>query len=171
MVREARTASSPQRRTFNRFEQMFFAVEAALDGLGVALLPSALIVDDIAAKRLVLAYELNGMYERDYCYIRRRSTDTHKAAGAFRDWLSAQGEDSNRFSPPSIGASPRFSSSRYGIPAFAAAQIDRPVCWVSCSSSRWPTRPPARDTTEIGAHGADRHADLQAAARRWRRWH
>ena len=95
---------SPKAR-FTRFEQMFFAVEAALDGLGVALLPSALIVDDLAAKRLMLAYELRGMYERDYSYILSPLNRTHKAATLFGDWLSKQGEDSNHFSRAVIGSS------------------------------------------------------------------
>jgi LysR family glycine cleavage system transcriptional activator len=95
---------SPKAR-FNRFEQMFFAVEAALDGLGVALLPSALIVDDIAAKRLVLAYSLKGMYERDYSYILSPFNRTNKTAALFGEWLSKQGEDSNHFSHAVIGSS------------------------------------------------------------------
>ena len=37
------------RRRFARFEHMFFALEAALDGLGVALMPSALVVDEHGA--------------------------------------------------------------------------------------------------------------------------
>jgi LysR family glycine cleavage system transcriptional activator len=99
---------------FTRFEQMFFAVEAALDGLGVALLPSALIVDDLAAKRLVLAYSLKGVYERDYSYILPPFNRTHKAAALFGDWLSAQGEDSNRFSHAVIGSSaPGFTVPRH----------------------------------------------------------
>jgi LysR family glycine cleavage system transcriptional activator len=104
---------SPKAR-FTRFEQMFFAVEAALDGLGVALLPSALIVDDIAAKRLMLAYDLCGMYERDYSYILSPFNRTHKAAALFGAWLSEQGEDSNRFSRAVIGSSaPRATSPRH----------------------------------------------------------
>lgn len=95
----------PTTARFTRFEQMFFAVEAALDGLGVALLPSALIVDDIAAKRLMLAYDMHGMYERDYSYILSPVNRTHKAAALFGAWLSEQGEDSNRFSRAVIGSS------------------------------------------------------------------
>lgn len=104
---------SPKAR-FTRFEQMFFAVEAALDGLGVALLPSALVVDDLAAKRLVLAYDLKGMYERDYSYILSPLNRTHKAAAQFGDWLSKQGDDSNRFSHAVIGSStPAVTSPRH----------------------------------------------------------
>jgi LysR family glycine cleavage system transcriptional activator len=104
---------SPKAR-FNRFEQMFFAVEAALDGLGVALLPSALIVDDIAAKRLVLAYSVKGMYERDYSYILSPFNRAHKTAALFGEWLSKQGEDSNHFSQAVIGSSaPGFTAPRH----------------------------------------------------------
>lgn len=109
----ARCELSPKAR-FTRFEQMFFAVEAALDGLGVALLPSALIVDDLAAKRLVLAYNLTGVYERDYSYILSPFNRTHNAASIFGEWLSKQGEDSNHLAHAVIGSSaPGFTAPRH----------------------------------------------------------
>jgi LysR family glycine cleavage system transcriptional activator len=89
---------------FTRFEQMFFAVEAALDGLGVALLPSALVVDDLAARRLVLAYNLTGVYERDYSYILSPFDRTRKNATLFGEWLSKQGEESNHLGHTVIGS-------------------------------------------------------------------
>jgi LysR family glycine cleavage system transcriptional activator len=113
---KAQCELSPKAK-FTRFEQMFFAVEAALDGLGVALLPSALVVDDLAAKRLVLAYDLRGVYERDYSYILSPLDRPCKVASLFGEWLSQQGEDSNRLghaviASAAVGASdPRYRES------------------------------------------------------------
>jgi LysR family transcriptional regulator, glycine cleavage system transcriptional activator len=89
---------------FTRFEQMFYALEAALDGLGVALLPSALILDDLAARRLVLAWHVTGMHERDYCHVLSPQTHSGGLASTFVAWLSQEGEDSNRFGQAVIGA-------------------------------------------------------------------
>src|SRR5262245_60491027 len=59
----------PAKARFARFEHMFFALEAALDGLGVALMPSALVVDDLVTGRLAIAWKVPGVYERDYCHV------------------------------------------------------------------------------------------------------
>jgi LysR family glycine cleavage system transcriptional activator len=86
----------PARARFARFEQMFFALEAALDGLGVALLPSALVIDDLASGRLVIAWNVPGVYERDYFHLVSPLTRRGELARAFVNWLSKEGEDSNR---------------------------------------------------------------------------
>jgi LysR family glycine cleavage system transcriptional activator len=102
----------PPNAKFNRFEQMFFAVEAALDGLGVALLPSALVIDDLAARRLVLACNLSGVYERDYSYILSPFDRTRKVATLFGEWLSQQGKESNQLGHAVIGGSAGASDPR-----------------------------------------------------------
>jgi LysR family transcriptional regulator, glycine cleavage system transcriptional activator len=85
----------PNGARFNRFEQMFVALEAALEGLGVALLPSALILDDIAAHRLTVAWSLEGVYDRDYCFVTSPLTRNTRMVSAFSDWLTAQGRESD----------------------------------------------------------------------------
>jgi LysR family glycine cleavage system transcriptional activator len=94
----------PAKPKFTRFEQMFFALEAALDGLGVALLPSALILDDLAARRLVVAWHVKGIHERDYCHVLSPQTRARGLAATFVEWLSKEGEDSNRFGQSVIAA-------------------------------------------------------------------
>ena len=86
----------PASARFARFEQMFFALEAALDGLGVALLPSALVLDDIAAGRLTVALKVPGFHERDYFWLCSPLTRQAEIGRAFVDWLSEEGGDSNR---------------------------------------------------------------------------
>lgn len=86
----------PRKARFARFEQMFFALEAALDGLGIALLPSALVVDDLAAGRLTIAFKAPGIYERDYFFIRSPLSRQPGLGKSFVAWLTTEGGDSNR---------------------------------------------------------------------------
>ncbi len=79
-----------------RFEHMFFAMEAALDGLGIALMPSALVIDDLAAGRLSIALKAPGVYERDYFCLRSPLTRRSEISKCFAAWLSMEGADSNR---------------------------------------------------------------------------
>jgi LysR family glycine cleavage system transcriptional activator len=86
----------PAKARFARFEHMFFALEAALDGLGIALMPSALVVDDLAAGRLAIAWKVPGVYERDYCHVLSPLTRQPELARSFVAWLSTEGAESNR---------------------------------------------------------------------------
>jgi LysR family glycine cleavage system transcriptional activator len=86
----------PPSARFARFEQMFFALEAALDGLGIALMPSALVLDDIAAGRLTVALKVTGFHERDYYSLCSPLTRQAELSQAFVAWLGEEGADSNR---------------------------------------------------------------------------
>jgi LysR family glycine cleavage system transcriptional activator len=86
----------PANARFVRFEHMFFALEAALDGLGIALMPSALVVDDLASGRLAIAWTVPGVYERDYFHLISPLTRQADLARAFTAWLSKEGDESNR---------------------------------------------------------------------------
>ena len=72
---------------------MFFALEAALDGLGIALMPSALVVDDIASGRLVIAWKVPGVYERAYYHLLSPLTRQPEIGKSFVEWLSMEGAD------------------------------------------------------------------------------
>jgi len=87
----------PAKVRFARFEHMFFALEAALDGLGIALMPSALVVDDLAAGRLTIAWKVPGVYERAYYHLMSPLTRQPDIGKSFVAWLSTEGADSNRF--------------------------------------------------------------------------
>jgi LysR family transcriptional regulator, glycine cleavage system transcriptional activator len=86
----------PANARFTRFEHMFFALEAALDGLGVALMPSALVVDDLAAGRLAIAWNVPGVYERDYYHVLSPLSRQAAIAKSFAAWLSKEGAESNK---------------------------------------------------------------------------
>ncbi len=94
----------PAQARFRRFEEMYFAVEAALEGLGVALLPSALVVDDLIAGRLRIAYYAAGVYDRDYFYIPSSPTRRRDLVKAFGAWLRQEGEDCNNLAQSVIRA-------------------------------------------------------------------
>jgi LysR family glycine cleavage system transcriptional activator len=83
---------------FVKFEEMFYAVQAALDGLGMALVPLTLVADDLAAGRLVMPVRASGLKERDYCFVAAPANRRTSLAEAFCQWLLSEGEASNRLS-------------------------------------------------------------------------
>jgi LysR family transcriptional regulator, glycine cleavage system transcriptional activator len=71
-----------------RFEHLEFTLQAALDGLGVALGPSALIAQDIQAGRLCAVIPSPVLALDAYCYA--FPDRTNSAALAFGGWLDRQ---------------------------------------------------------------------------------
>jgi LysR family glycine cleavage system transcriptional activator len=70
------------------FDQAFMALQAAMDGLGVALGRSSLVAADIAAGRLVVPFETVLPSDAGYYIVAPEETaDTAKIA-LFRDWLT-----------------------------------------------------------------------------------
>jgi len=83
-----------------RFNHFYLTLQAALDGLGVAMGPTVLVAEDIQAGRLVLPFTQPRLGDwRYFAYIPLRNQD-NAAARAFRDWLVAvakpQGDASQR---------------------------------------------------------------------------
>ncbi|NMD09511.1 MAG: transcriptional regulator GcvA, partial [Phyllobacteriaceae bacterium] len=74
------------------FGQTSFAVQAALDGMGVALGDSNLVADDLAAGRLVKPFELSLRAPKQFAYyvITRSDTADAPMVDAFRDWCMAE---------------------------------------------------------------------------------
>ena len=70
-----------------RFESMNLAIQAALEGLGVAIGIEALIGDDLAAGRLVRPFALNRRSGRPFCLVYREANAENTNLTAFRDWL------------------------------------------------------------------------------------
>jgi LysR family glycine cleavage system transcriptional activator len=78
------------------FDHFYLTIQAALDGLGVAMGPTALIADDLAAGRLVTPFPGISLPARSYfAYLPDgRGRDPHSAV--FCDWLEAQGREAGR---------------------------------------------------------------------------
>jgi len=75
------------------FEQMFFALQAALEGLGVVLVPLFLVIDDIVASRLCVPFGALGAKHRRYF----ANTDESSAdIEAFYGWLLREGRDTEQ---------------------------------------------------------------------------
>ena len=75
------------------FDHFYLTIQAALDGLGVAMGPTALTADDLAAGRLVTPFPKISLPARSYfAYLpEARSNDPHNAV--FCDWLEQQGRE------------------------------------------------------------------------------
>lgn len=74
------------------FSQTSLAVQAAVDGHGVALGDSTLVADDLASGRLVKPFELSLRSPAQFAYhlITRRETADRPMTKAFRNWIIAE---------------------------------------------------------------------------------
>ncbi|WP_193088859.1 LysR substrate-binding domain-containing protein [Advenella sp. FME57] len=88
----------PPSADFLRFDEMFFVVQAALEGLGVALVPLSLVADDLAAENLVLAFDGPDVSAADYAYVVTPRGHNRPLLNEFCSWLSEEGGASNQFS-------------------------------------------------------------------------
>lgn len=71
------------------FEQLYFAIQAALDSLGVALAPAALVADEIRRGRLRALAKPHGPAARSYALLSPRVSARRAAIAALGDWLKA----------------------------------------------------------------------------------
>jgi LysR family glycine cleavage system transcriptional activator len=71
------------------YEHFYFALEAATAGLGIAIAPWQLVVDDITAGRLIAPF---GFIESNQTYVALRRDRRDKPAEAFVTWLAAEAE-------------------------------------------------------------------------------
>jgi len=74
------------------FSQTSLAIQAAIDGHGVALGDSTLVGDDLAAGRLVKPFELSLRSPAQFAYhlITRQDTADRPMTKAFRNWILAE---------------------------------------------------------------------------------
>ncbi|MFP3184331.1 MAG: LysR substrate-binding domain-containing protein [Paraburkholderia sp.] len=74
-----------------RLEHLYFALQTALDGLGVAMGPSSLIPADVAAGRLVIPFGKLIKRCENYYVILRQDRQHDPVTKTFCDWLEEQG--------------------------------------------------------------------------------
>lgn len=79
-----------------QFEQMYFALQAATEGLGVVLVPLFLVIDDVLAGRLCLPLGLRNARRRTYYANTPATSPLTPAVSAFQDWLQKEGQDTER---------------------------------------------------------------------------
>ncbi|WP_398497061.1 LysR substrate-binding domain-containing protein [Variovorax sp.] len=73
-----------------RFEQMYFALQAAIDGLGLALVPLFLAFDDIIAGRLCAPFGVLAAKQRRYF---ASTAHADPVTESFCEWLVREGSD------------------------------------------------------------------------------
>jgi LysR family glycine cleavage system transcriptional activator len=78
------------------FEQMFFALQAAAEGLGVVLVPLFLVADDIIAGRLCAPFGLTGARKRQYFANTPATAHSYPAMVSFVEWLQREGHDTEQ---------------------------------------------------------------------------
>lgn len=83
----ARAAAAPTQR----FDHFYLTLQAASDGLGVALGPLPIIVDDLAGGRLVAPLDGPAVPARSYYWVAAEDRAAEPALAAFCAWLVAEG--------------------------------------------------------------------------------
>lgn len=75
-------------RHMRTFDYAAFALQAAVDGLGVAMARAPFVADDLAAGRLVRPFDLAVPKGRGWYLVYRPAQESNPALSAFRDWLT-----------------------------------------------------------------------------------
>ncbi len=74
-----------------RFDPLYHSLQAALDGVGIAMGPSALVADDVRQGRLVQLFADRPLAMDDFHVFIAEQPQSMRHARAFRDWLIAEG--------------------------------------------------------------------------------
>jgi LysR family glycine cleavage system transcriptional activator len=69
-------------------DHFYLSIQAAVDGLGVAMGPTALVSDDLAAGRLVTPFPDVSLPARTYFAYLPQHDLTNPASNVFCDWLA-----------------------------------------------------------------------------------
>jgi LysR family glycine cleavage system transcriptional activator len=72
-------------------DHFYLALQAAIDGLGIAMGPTALVADDLAAGRLVTPFPAVSLPARSYFAYLPQTQANDPASTAFCDWLEESG--------------------------------------------------------------------------------
>lgn len=97
------------------FEQMYFALQAALEGLGIALIPYFMVADDIAAGRLSAPFGALGVRTRRYYANLAPNTVPSLAQNAFCDWLEQEGRETMKLCDQLMAAQARMGSPAHAV--------------------------------------------------------
>jgi LysR family glycine cleavage system transcriptional activator len=79
-----------------QFEQMYFALHAAAEGLGLVLVPLFLVIDEVIAGQLCAPFGSLARLERRYYANSASTSDANVAVTSFCDWLVNEGRDTER---------------------------------------------------------------------------
>ena len=79
-----------------QFEQMYFALQAAVEGLGVVLVPLFLVADDILLEKLCAPFGMRYVRQRQYFVNHATTANNNFFLDDFRDWLIEAGRDTEK---------------------------------------------------------------------------
>ena len=77
-------------RAAPKFDSYLLALEAAMDGQGVAIAPYFMVAGDLRSGRLVKPFRLEVPQPRRWYLVCRKERRGEPRIARFRDWLSAQ---------------------------------------------------------------------------------
>jgi LysR family glycine cleavage system transcriptional activator len=77
------------------FDHFYLTLQAAIDGIGVAMGPTALVADDLAAGRLVAPFDGPRLPSRSYCTYVTEASCADELVVRFRSWLESEGKGSH----------------------------------------------------------------------------
>ncbi|MCK9507581.1 MAG: LysR substrate-binding domain-containing protein [Pigmentiphaga sp.] len=78
------------------FEQMYFALQAASEGLGLAMVPLFLAIDEIVSGRLCVPFGPLGILRRTYYANSALTFKARTLTGDFCEWLQQEGRDTEQ---------------------------------------------------------------------------
>ncbi|MGF6814339.1 LysR family glycine cleavage system transcriptional activator [Paraburkholderia atlantica] len=73
------------------FDHFYLTLQAAIDGIGIAMGPTALVSDDLAAGRLVAPFDGPRLRSRSYCTYIADEKSGDELVVQFRSWLECEG--------------------------------------------------------------------------------
>jgi len=73
------------------FDHFYLTLQAAIDGIGIAIGPIALVADDLAAGRLVEPFAMPRLPSRSYCTYVPDDKSGDELVGQFCAWLEREG--------------------------------------------------------------------------------
>jgi LysR family glycine cleavage system transcriptional activator len=79
-----------------QFEQMYFALQAAAEGLGVVLVPLFLVADDIVLEKLCAPFGMRFVRQRQYFVNSPNTASHHFVLEEFKQWLIEAGRDTEQ---------------------------------------------------------------------------
>lgn len=79
-----------------KFEQMYFALQAASEGLGVVLVPMFLVIDDLIAGRLCMPFGPLAAKRRTYYANYASASRGSGLTRVFCEWLAKEGQDTEQ---------------------------------------------------------------------------
>lgn len=77
-------------RNILQFEQMYFALQAAIEGLGIVLVPLFLVADDIATGKLCAPFGILGARQRKYYAVTKFVQKEIPIIKAFYVWINQE---------------------------------------------------------------------------------